>query len=245
MNSFDDELMQKEIQREFFSRSKKLVILILNYIPLFQVSLIIYLMFLPWEHQWEVVIIGLSCLYLLPPILARLIRMIFPIREGKIAVNSKELLVWWALMSLQTIFNRFPWLEESLRIVPGLYSQWMRLWGAKIGRLTYWSAGTIIIDRSFVEIGNDVILGSAVRINPHVLARSSDGHNELILATVKIGDRAMIGAYSLLTAGTEIAADENTQAFLISPPFTKWEEGHRIKPEGDMSVQSYKRRPYK
>ncbi|NQW99044.1 hypothetical protein HQ447_00190 [bacterium] len=35
-------------------------------------------------------------------------------------------------------------------------------------------------------------------------------------------DRAIIGGDSLLTAGTEIAADEATRAFLISPPFSRW-----------------------
>ena len=30
--------------------------------------------------------------------------------------------------------------------MPTLYSNWLRLWGAKIGRLAYWSAGTLIAD---------------------------------------------------------------------------------------------------
>lgn len=38
---------------------------------------------------------------------------------------------------------------------------------------------------------------------------------------------AMIGGYSLLTAGTEIADDEATRAFLTSPPFSKWKNGRR------------------
>jgi hypothetical protein len=46
---------------------------------------------------------------------------------------------------------------------------------------------------------------------------------------VKIGDDAMIGGYSLLTAGTEIAAGEATRAFLISPPFSKWKNGKRSR----------------
>jgi hypothetical protein len=38
----------------------------------------------------------------------------------------------------------------------------------------------------------------------------------------------LIGGYSLLTAGTEIAPGECTKAFLISPPFSKWKGGVRI-----------------
>jgi len=46
---------------------------------------------------------------------------------------------------------------------------------------------------------------------------------------VRIGDGASIGGYSLLTAGTEISPGESTRAFLISPPFSKWKDGKRIR----------------
>jgi len=106
-------------------------------------------------------------------------------------------------------------LEEILRLVPGLYSFWLRLWGAQIGRLTYWSAGLRILARSFLRIGDDVVFGAAVRLNPHVLAKNEHGQLELILATVIVGDRAIVGGYSLLTAGTEIAPDECTKALFV------------------------------
>ena len=115
-----------------------------------------------------------------------------------------------------------------MRLVPGLYGLWLRLWGARVGRLIYWGAGLNILDRSFVQIGNGVIFGAGVRLNPHVLARNQNGELELILATVVIGKEALIGGYSLLTAGTEIAPGECTRAFLISPPFSKWKDGSRI-----------------
>jgi acetyltransferase-like isoleucine patch superfamily enzyme len=129
------------------------------------------------------------------------------------------------------VFCRIPALEEVLRLVPGLYSQWLRLWGARIGRFTYWSAGTLITDRSFLSIGDYVVLGAGVRLNSHVLAPDSDGTVELLLASIKIGDRVMVGGYSLLTAGTEIASGENTRAFLISPPFSSWKAGKRVREE--------------
>jgi acetyltransferase-like isoleucine patch superfamily enzyme len=167
-------------------------------------------------------------LYLAPPLAARFIRTVFPIREGHIAVSTPEFLTWWALFNLQVIYCRLPALEECLRLVPGLYSCWLRLWGARVGRLTYWAAGLRVLDRSFLHIGNDVVFGAGVRLNPHVLARNEHNQMELTLATVIIGDRAIIGGYSLLTAGSEVAADECTRAFLVSPPFGKWQDGRRI-----------------
>ena len=82
------------------------------------------------------------------------------------------------------IFCRLPMLEEIMRLVPGLYSLWLRLWGARVGRLTYWGAGLRILDRSFLHIGDDVIFGAAVRLNPHVLTRNEQGEMELILAGI-------------------------------------------------------------
>ncbi|HUJ71965.1 MAG TPA: hypothetical protein VLZ30_06955 [Verrucomicrobiae bacterium] len=94
--------------------------------------------------------------------------------------------------------------------------------------MTYWAAGLRVLDRSFLHIGDDVVFGAAVRLNPHVLARNAEGKLELILATVRIGDRAVIGGYSLLTAGSEVAADECTRALLLSPPFSRWQDGRRV-----------------
>jgi hypothetical protein len=62
-----------------------------------------------------------------------------------------------------------------------------------------------------------------------VMMRNKLGEMELLLAPVKIGSRAVVGGYSLLTAGTELAADEPSQACLLSPPFTKWRNGKRVK----------------
>ena len=110
-------------------------------------------------------------------------------------------------------------------MIPGVYSLWLRLWGSRIGKLTYWVPQTLILDRGFLDIGDHVVFGAGVRINPHVM--ENDSAPVLRLSPVKIGDDCMIGGYSLLTAGTEIAPGEATRAFLISPPFSKWKDGRR------------------
>jgi hypothetical protein len=46
---------------------------------------------------------------------------------------------------------------------------------------------------------------------------------------VEIGDRCHIGGYSLLTAGTKIQQDQTTKAFLLSPPFSIWRNGKRVR----------------
>jgi hypothetical protein len=207
---------------------QRLWLLLLNCLPLLHVVSVGLCVGIAWSSWPWRLLTGLGVLYLAPPLAARFIRTVFPIREGHIAVSTPEFLTWWALFNLQVIYCRLPALEECLRLVPGLYSCWLRLWGARVGRLTYWAAGLRVLDRSFLHIGNDVVFGAGVRLNPHVLARNEHNQMELTLATVIIGDRAIIGGYSLLTAGSEVAADECTRAFLVSPPFGKWQDGRRI-----------------
>lgn len=210
------------------SGPKRLLILFINYWTFLQVVLIGLTLGIPWTlFRWRC-LTGLLLLYLVPPLLARIIRWLAPIREGRIPIGRRDFFIWWALFNLQVIFCRFPALEEVLRVIPGLYGTWLRIWGARVGRLIYWGAGLTILDRPFVAIGNGVMFGASVRLNPHVIARNKDGEMELILATVTIGDGALIGAYSLLTSGTEIAPGECTKALLISSPFSKWKSGTRI-----------------
>ena len=206
---------------------QRLLMLGLNCLPLLHVLTVVAAMGIAWGPlSWRLGS-GVVLLYVVPALAARMILAVAPITEGRIHVGTGAFFRWWALANLQMLFSRLPMLEEFLRLVPGLYSLWLRLWGARIGRLTYWGAGLRVLDRSFLHIGDDVIFGAAVRLNPHVLARNEQGEMELILATIVVGDRSVVGGYSLLTAGSELAADECTRAFLVSPPFTRWEHGRR------------------
>lgn len=168
-------------------------------------------------------------LYGMPPLLGRCLLLFIPEPRGSVPVGSRTFFFWWALFQLQMLYSRFPLLEELLRTIPGLYSLWLRLWGARIGGTTFWSPGTVITDRSFLNIGNHVIFGAGVRLNPHVLDKGKDGEFRLWLEPITVGDGTMVGGYSLLTAGTQIAAGETTHAFLISPPGSVWKNGKRVR----------------
>lgn len=204
----------------------------LNFIPLAQTLVTVMLLLLPYAALPARLGCAWVFLYLAPPMLARILLSAAPISEGRVPLGSKSFFVWWLVFQLQIVFCRLPVLEEVLRLVPGLYSLWLRVWGSRIGRFTYWSPGTLITDRSFLSIGDNVVLGAGVRLNSHVLARAKDGSLQLFLARVTIGDRVMVGGYSLLTAGTEILPGEVTRAFLISPPFSAWKDGKRVRRHG-------------
>lgn len=172
---------------------------------------------------------AVAILFLWPPLACRVLFVLCPISPGSHQIGSKAFLIWWASSQFQMTFCRLPVLEELLRLVPGLYSLWLRLWGSKIGWLTFWSPGLRILDRSFLCVGNDVVFGAGVRLNPHVIS-DEDGQKLLHLAPITLGDRVQIGGYSLLTAGVRVESDESPRSFSLLPPFSEWTKGRRQKP---------------
>jgi hypothetical protein len=208
--------------------------LLLNLFPLAHLVTIVAIA-LANLAPWIRISSGLAVLLILPPLLTRIVHALAPLPPGRISIESGGFLSWWATAQFQIIFNRLPMIEEVLRMIPGVYSNWLRLWGSRIGRLTYWSPGMVVLDREYLHLGDDVVFGAGVRLNGHVILRNRQGRLELAVAPIKIGTGASVGGYSLLTAGTEIAAGESTRAHLLSPPFTLWRDGKRFRGTGDDS----------
>jgi hypothetical protein len=212
-----------------FTPREKLLLLLLNAWPLAHLVATICLATLPpWPLAWRLVA-AFAGLLLVPPLLCRLI-VGGGLASGEIAVPSRTFFRWWATWQLQMIFNRLPWLEEMLRFVPALYSTWLRLWGARLGRLTLWSPGVRIFDRPLLRIGDDVVLGLDVRIVGHFGSVDADGRATFILGPITIGDRATLGAAALLAPGVVIESDQCTEALFLGPPFTHWRGGERVPP---------------
>ncbi len=217
------------------SPTHKILLLLCNMIPLMQVCLCAAAIGLLHSYWYYCVVAVVAILYLAPPIVCRLLMMISPIRQNKIPIGSREFFIWWFGLNCQVLYCRFPAMEEILRVFPSLYSMWLRLWGSRIGKLTYWAAGLQVLDRQFLRVGDNVTFGAGVKLNPHVMAPDENGQIMLYLAPIEIGDRVSIGGYSLLVAGNIIAADHATRAFTILPPFCKIDEGKRVKPQDDVT----------
>jgi hypothetical protein len=167
-------------------------------------------------------------LYLLPPAIVRLVTWRRPLPTGLIDLASPEFLRWWFTAQCQIVFARLPWLDELLRLVPTLYSAWLRLWGSRVGAFVYWSPGLVILDRSLVNIGSRVVFGAGVRLNPHAIAPIG-GRRALILGPVTIGDDALIGGYSTLLPGCIVSPGEVTAPFRTVHPFMQIEGGRRSR----------------
>lgn len=207
----------------------RLGMVILGFIPIVHLaaSLIPLALALAGSASFRVAWLSLLVLFLAPPLIVRLATAWKPLSTGLVEPGSTAFLYWWFTAQWQVVFTRLPALEEMMRIVPGLYSLWLRLWGARVGALVYWSPGVVILDRGLVRIGSRVIVGTAARLNPHALAPVAPGKMKLYLAPVTIGDDALIGASSQLLPGCVIAAGEVTPPFRTIHAFSRFSGGRR------------------
>lgn len=216
--------------------ARRLAMVAFGYIPFLTVTSAAVILALARAGTWPAWSAWLApgLLLLLPPLVVRITLAVKPLPTTDVALDSPAFLVWWFTAQWQVLFNRLPWIEEMIRLVPGLYSAWLRLWGARVGRFVYWTPGLRILDRSLVQIGHRVVFGAGVKINPHIIMPGADGRLVLKAAAVRIGDAAMVGGYSLLTSGSWIAAGEASPGKRDFRPFTGWANGRRVdEPQGD------------
>jgi hypothetical protein len=142
-------------------------------------------------------------LYLLPPITLRIHEIFFPLREGASRLSDRKYSHWWGAHQIQLIYIALPQLEALLRLVPGLYSAWLRLWGSRVGRGVYWTPNIEITDRSHLEIGDRVVFGHKCKLLGHAIKPKGD-EVILYLRRIKIGNGAFIGAGSRIGPGAVI-----------------------------------------
>jgi len=139
-------------------------------------------------------------IYLFPLLTFRALIVFFPIFEGESDIFSGEFSPWWAGHQIQLVFMAVPRLESILILVPGLYSIWLRAWGANIGKGVYWTPGVTNYDRNLLEIGDNVIFGERATTVCHVISPKG-GKGLLKISKIKIGERCFVGAGSVLSPG--------------------------------------------
>jgi hypothetical protein len=110
----------------------------------------------------------LAVLYLVPVATYRLHGALWPLVEGASRIDAPRYAPWWGGHQCQLMYSALPALEAALRLVPGLYSGWLRLWGSRVGRGVYWTPLVEITDRSLLEVGDGVVFGHRVACYAHL-----------------------------------------------------------------------------
>ena len=109
------------------------------------------------------------------------------------------------------------------------WTAYMRWNGARIGRRVYINTRSIS-DHNLLVIGDDVVIGAAVHISGHTIEHGllktatvtigngvTIGLGSVIDIDVTIGDRAQVGALSLVTKHTTLAPDTTYVGIPVSP----------------------------
>lgn len=177
---------------------------ILSFFPFF-VILMISMSFL-WlciSPGWLPGLALIFAIYGLPLLTYRIHQYFYPVKEGVSYLCGQEYSPWWGSHQIQWIYIAFSGWEKILRLIPGLFSVWLRLWGAKIGQGVYWNPEVEITDRGLLEVGDRAIIGHRVGIYAHVIKPKN---NDLMLYVkkVKIGNHVFLGSASRLGPGVTL-----------------------------------------
>lgn len=173
---------------------------------------------------------ALVWIYLLPPLAGRAAMWSFGYPQGEsLTQDTRAYKVWWFLTQLQVPFNRFPVLEELLRLAPGLYALWLNAWGGQASAVVYWGAGAIVVDRQSVRVARGAVIGMRAVISGHLAIKDSSGAFRVVLGPVEIGEGALIGAYAGIGPGCTIAPGEAVPAATFLRPYTQFSGGRRVK----------------
>ncbi len=150
------------------------------------------------------VIMFLSIVYLIPPLLFRLYCLRYPVSFGRWILNAPQRCDWWIAHQFQMTYAAVPIFESVMRLVPGFYSAWLRLWGSRIGKRIYWTPLVEIVDRHMLRVGDDVVFGHRVICTSHIITRKASGDVILILRPPNIGAGTLIGARARIGPGVRI-----------------------------------------
>jgi hypothetical protein len=156
---------------------------------------------------WATALAAPAAVYGLPLAVWRVHQRLAPLREGVSRLVSGPYSPWWGSHQLQWWFIAVPALEEALRAVPGLFSLWLRAWGAQVGAGVYWAPGLVLADRPLLEVGDRVVLGHGVQISAHIIKPTDEGRDLLcVVRRVRVGDGAFLGAACRLGPGVVVGA---------------------------------------
>lgn len=153
-------------------------------------------------------LLALGTWYLLPPLCFRAHDWLCPLREGREDLTDpRRYSAWWGSQQFQIVYTLIPQSEMLLRLIPGAYSAWLRLWGSRIGRGVMWTPVVEVLDRSLLTIGDHVLIGHQVAMVGHTVMPKG-ARQILHVARIRIGDGAFISGRSGLGLGARVAPGE-------------------------------------
>jgi len=199
--------------------------LALNYVPLLHVVSGITLALAAFATPAARAACLALWIYLLPPVVSRITLAAFGRPAGRATLDTRDYRVWWFLTQWQMVFNRLPWLEELLRLVPGLYPLWIALWGGRLHQFAYVSPGVLITDRYLVDVGRGAVLGMKSTLAGHIAVRDDSGRFVVIIGTPTVESEAIVGGEAGIGPGATLRTGHLLPAGRRIAPFSVWPRG--------------------
>lgn len=197
----------------------------MNLIPFVHVASGAALLLLAPLSRWGAAGLGIAWLYLVPPLLGRLVLLLFGRPAGAYTQNQKGYRIWWVLTQLQTPFNRLPFLEELLRLVPALYPLWIALWGGRLSPFAYVAPGVVITDRYLIRVERRAVLGFRCTLVGHMAVRNEAGRWLAVVAAPTVEDSAIVGGDAGLGPGATLLSGALLPSGRRVGPFDSWPRG--------------------
>lgn len=188
------------------SFSNKSLLFLVGLIPTMLIVLLVSLLIkCVIEQSAAQALLFIAIIYLLPPMLWRLLRLFIPAKMGAsyLGKNSKTVNGWFVSYQIQQIYNALPFLEALLKLIPGAYSAWLRLWGARIGKSVNWTCQSKIVDRPFIHIGDRCLIGNEAYLSAHAIKKKDDRYL-LYLKEITIGSDVVLSLQSIVGPGAVI-----------------------------------------
>ena len=187
-----------------------------SYFPLLMTALLLIALgfFAQWPSLWSAAFV-LFVIYVVPPTVQRVMLRWAPLKEGVNQIDGSKFSPWLATHNIQAMYDALPFLESLLRVTPGFYSMWLRMWGSRIGYGVEWPVRMDVLDRGLMDIGNRVVFAREVELAAHVRKKTEGGRSRVLVRTVRIGSYAFVGAGSRIGAGASIPSNASVPEMAV------------------------------
>lgn len=194
--------------------------------------------FAAWPSGWSALLV-VFVIYLLPPMILRIVYRWAPLKHGVLAINERSFCPWLASHHIQAFYDALPYLESLLRVIPGFYSLWLRMWGSRVGYGVEWPVRMDVLDRDLMEIGNRVVFAREVELSAHVRQKTDGGGLRVLVRPVRIGAYAFVGAGSRVGPGGVVPHNVSVPALSIvdvNQTFGDAKRRHPDRAEGEFAL---------
>lgn len=185
--------------------------------------------FAAWPNGWSAFLV-VFVVYLMPPMVLRVMYRWAPLKHG-VACIERKFCPWLASHHIQAFYDALPFLESLLRVIPGFYSAWLRMWGSRVGYGVEWPVRMDVLDRDLMDIGNRVVFAREIELSAHARKKLDQEGMHVLVRPVRIGSYAFVGAAARVGPGGVVPHNASVPAMTVIDVNETFGETRRLHPD--------------